>query len=343
MTVLSIKKSALWLISFSISLFLIVSCNMEVKPERSTGKTNEILVVTNSKAQWNSEIGGVIQEFFEQALPGLPQPEPMYRMYNVTTKDFNKLFKAMHNILIVDINPAYAEPIVETRSDHWSKPQRLIKITAPDIASFRRVFDEHKTAFLKAFNDLEIERTNVQFEMARSVKLANIVQNKFDFTIQMPGGFVIAAEDDNFLWLRQSLHKVKQDVELGIMIYEEPYTDTSAFAPEYILATRDSLSTLHIPGPSDGSYMITSLGYIEPHFKIKDDFVTDYAVETRGLWMVQNDFMGGPFISYTFIDPQGERLITVDGYVFNPSDLKRNFIRQLEAIFHTISFEIEGS
>jgi hypothetical protein len=342
MNVLSIKKSSLWLISFVISSFLIASCNMGSKHERSTGRTNEILVVTNSKAQWDNSLGRVVKDYFEQVLPGLPQPEPMFRLYNVTNKDFNKLFKAMHNILIVDINPNFAEPVVETRSDHWSRPQRLIKITAPDVESFIRVFDEHKTAFMKAFNDLEIERTNVQFEMAKSVSLLNIVKNKFDFSMQMPGGFVVGAEDDNFVWLRQSMHRVKQDVELGIIIYETPYTDTSVFAPEHILAIRDSLTSLHIPGPSAGSYMVISKGFVEPQFVIRDDFVTGYAVETRGLWMVQNDFMGGPFISYTFIDPTLERVITIDGYVYNPGELKRNFIRQMEAIFHTIRFNTEG-
>ena len=88
---------------------------------------------------------------------------------------------------------------------------------------------------------------------------------------------------------------------------------------------------------------IISRGFIEPQFTRKDDFVTGFAVETRGLWMVQNDFMGGPFISYTFVDPTLERVITIDGYVYNPSDLKRNFIRQMEAIFHSIGFKTEGN
>jgi hypothetical protein len=137
------------------------------------------------------------------------------------------------------------------------------------------------------------------------------------------------------------MHKVKQDVELGILIYEEPYTDTSAFAADYILAARDSLSSIHIPGPSEGSYMILAKEVIEPVFTRIDDFPTGFAVETRGLWMVKNDFMGGPYISFTFVDPKLERVITLDGYVYNPSDLKRNFIRQLESIFHTISFTKE--
>ncbi|MDT8393164.1 MAG: DUF4837 family protein [Bacteroidales bacterium] len=318
------------------------SCERKVRYEQSTGKTNEILVVTNNKTQWNGELGRVVKDFFGQPLPGLPQPEPMFRLFNIADENMNKIFRSQHNILIIDINPGFSEPLVETRTDHWARPQRLIKITAPDLASFKESFEQHKTAFLKAFNELEIKRTNQQFKMARSVKLTNIIKKKFGFDIQLPGGFVIGSEDDQFIWLRQSMHKVKQDVELGIMIYEAPYTDTSVFSPEYILDLRDSLTRKHIPGPSEGSYMITSRDYIPAVFNRQDDFVSGFAVETRGLWMVKNDFMGGPFISFTFTDPGLERVITVDGYVYNPGDLKRNFIRQMEAIFYTISFGGNG-
>lgn len=321
-----------------VPLLMLSACEGKVRHERSTGKTNEILVVTNDKEQWNSEVGKLIRDFFEQPLAGLPQPEPMFRLFNIADENMNKVFRSQHNILIVDIKPGFAKALVETRSNHWARPQRLIKITAPDVASFKQAFEQHKTAFLKAFNELEILRTNQQFKMAKSVKLENIIQKKFGFDMQLPGGFVVGSETDSFIWLRQSMHKVKQDVELGIMIYTEPYTDTSLFNPNTILSRRDSLSSLHISGPSEGSFMVISRGFVEPVFNQMDDFLGAYAIETRGLWMVENDFMGGPFISFTFPDPKLERLVTVDGYVYNPGDLKRNFIRQMEAIFHTISF-----
>lgn len=324
-----------------LSALLIISCDTEVKPDRSTGRTNEILVVTNTKDMWEGEVGALVRKFFEQPLYGLPQPEPMFQLFNIADEAFNKVFKAQHNILIIDIRPGFEKALVETRSNYWSRPQRVIKITAPDTAAFRRTFNEHSTAFLEAYNKLEIERTNEQFKMARSVKLANIVKNKFGFGMQLPGGFVIGAEDNNFLWLRQNMQKVKQDVELGILIHEQPYIDTTVFAAGNILALRDSLTSTFIQGPSPGSYMVVSREFVPPAFRWKDDYVTGFAVETRGLWMVKNDFMGGPFISYTFVDPKLERVITVDGYVYNPGDLKRNFIRQMEAIFHTIDFNVE--
>ncbi len=332
------RLSNFWMVLLGLSAMLMLSCDAEVRTDRSTGKTNEILIVTNTKTQWEGQTGYVVRKFFEQPLAGLPQPEPMFHLFNIAQKDFNKVFKSQHNILIIDIDKKYSEALVETRHNHWTSPQRVIKIGAPDTASFRQVFDEHKSAFLEAYNELEIERTNEQFKMARSVKLQNIIEKKFGFTMQIPGGFVVAAEDDNFLWLRQNMQKVKQDVELGIIIHTVPYVDTNAFAENEILILRDSLTSMFIEGPSIGSYMVISRDFVPPSFKRMDDFNGNFAVETRGIWMVQNDFMGGPFISFTFVDPKLERVITLDAYVYNPSDLKRNFIRQMEAIFYTISF-----
>lgn len=334
-----IKQKAFLILLLGISSLAFIGCQQEVKLDRSTGKTNEILVVTNTKVQWEGEVGHVIRKVFEEPLTGLPQPEPMFKVFNVARKDLNKVFKSQHNILIVDIDPKYTKTLVETLKNNWSKPQRVILVSAADTASFREAFEAHGSAFVKSFNELEIIRTNEQFAMARSVKLMNIIKNKFKFNIQLPGGFTVADETEHFMWLRQSIHKTKQDIELGIMIYEEPYTDTISFMDEYIMHMRDSLSSAYIPGPSEGSYMIISRGFVEPVFNRKDDFVSGFAVETRGIWMVENDFMGGPFISYTFVDPNGERVITIDGYVYNPSGLKRGFIRQLEAVFHTINFE----
>lgn len=339
MRLFSQKPATTWKFFLMMSAAMLMACNAEVGPDRSTGRTNEILVVTNSKTMWEGGVGYIVREFFEQALPGLPQPEPMFHLFNVADEAFNKVFKAQHNILIIDINQKYEQPMVETGVNYWTSPQRVIKIKAPDSASFRKAFEDHKNAFMKAYNENEIVRTNEQFKMARSVKLKNIVEKKFGFSIQIPNGFQVAADDNNFMWLKQSMRKLKQDVELGIIIYERPYVDTNSFSESEILILRDSLTSMFIAGPSEGSFMILSKDFIAPVFKRRDDFVTGFAVETRGLWMVHNNFMGGPFISYTFLDPELNRVITVDGYVYNPADIKRNFIRQMEAIFHTISFE----
>jgi hypothetical protein len=63
-----------------------------------------------------------------------------------------------------------------------------------------------------------------------------------------------------------------------------------------------------------------------------------YTAELRGLWRVEGDFMGGPFVSISQIDEQRNRIVTVEGYVYAPKYNKREYIRQLEAILYTIKF-----
>ncbi len=68
------------------------------------------------------------------------------------------------------------------------------------------------------------------------------------------------------------------------------------------------------------------------------DFISDYTIELRGVWSVENDFMGGPFISYTFVDTRDNDIITIMGYVYHPNKKKRNLLSQLEAIISSVKF-----
>ena len=90
---------------------------------------------------------------------------------------------------------------------------------------------------------------------------------------------------------------------------------------------------------SDGSYMITSDAF-KPGYQL---FRLEGRLwcELRGFWDVEGDFMGGPFVSYTTVDTETNRIFTLDGYVYAP-DLnkprKRNYIRGIEHLLYTIHF-----
>ena len=61
-------------------------------------------------------------------------------------------------------------------------------------------------------------------------------------------------------------------------------------------------------------------------------------IEMRGFWDVENDYMGGPFVSYTTINDATNEVFTIDCYVHSPKYGKRNFIRPLEHLVYLISF-----
>jgi hypothetical protein len=83
--------------------------------------------------------------------------------------------------------------------------------------------------------------------------------------------------------------------------------------------------------------MTLELKEFEPETR-KILFNKSYAIETRGLWKTESDFMGGPFINYTVVDTARNRIVAFDGYVYYPNKDKRNYIRQLEAIIRNAAF-----
>jgi len=61
-------------------------------------------------------------------------------------------------------------------------------------------------------------------------------------------------------------------------------------------------------------------------------------VEIRGLWELNKGYMGGPFLSHSTLDKVTNEIVTVEAYVYNPNNKKRNLMRQMEAIVY--SFDV---
>ena len=67
----------------------------------------------------------------------------------------------------------------------------------------------------------------------------------------------------------------------------------------------------------------------------------EYALEARGLWYMENDMMGGPFVSHARVDRPNGRVVVVEAFVYAPKDKKRDMMRQLEAALYTLNLPQE--
>jgi len=313
------------------------ACNTGNKPAPkadASGGTLEILVVTDHVDQWESVLGDTVKNFFGQPVGNIPQAEPMFTIANMGKEGFSKMFQPHHAILIMTVDRDREKPLVETKKDLWAAPQRVIKISAPSEAAIIEEFVKYQDTFLELFKEVEIERTNKTYSTALERPIIQKIYKEYDLVLDVPVGFNIAANTGRFVWMRREPQKFSQ----GLMIYWEDYVDTSQFNPEYIIQKRNKMTKAHIPGPSDGSYMTTSTSIIEPEFK-RIDLNGYFAVETRGLWEVEGDFMGGPFVSYTTVDEASNRVVTIEGYVYAPNAKKALLLHQVDAILHTLRFK----
>ncbi len=316
----------------------LLSCNQitEVAQQASTGGLNEILVVTNHVQQWEGEIGDSIRKNFGRDMQLLPVPEPQFTMVNIHQSSIDKaIFKKHHNIFIVNIDPNIKNAFIETRKDLWAKPQVVIKINAPNMHELLVSFEELRENAFDLYVENERERISKSYALKfKSVIIGSALKKNFHFDMNIPKGYSIAFMDSTKAWIRKETAANSMDV----LIFVEPYKSTADFAPYKIMQRRNKFTSFNIPGPTVGSYQVISDEYLEPLFK-EISFNDMFAVETRGLWRTENDFMGGPFLSYTFVDEKRAKLITIDGFMYAPKQRKAPLMRELEAMLWSVAFK----
>ncbi len=306
----------------------------EAKKARSVGGSSEILMVTQNDEQWNGQMGQSVRDFFEQEQYGLPQPEKNFKVAHINLDALNDMFKKHRNLIIAKIDKDIKNPLVETQRNLDSEPQFVIRITASSPESWVRAFETQKDGLKLIFDDNERKRFQEYFRPMTDSKLVAQLKNKFGISMNVSEGYVIAANGDNCVWLL----KRGEDKDMSFVIYELPYKDTADLNLNNIIKVRDSIVQKYIPGPIDGSYMTTDKEFVKPVSKVLPDFPAGYAVETRGMWNVVGDFMAGPFVSYSIVDPTSSKIVTAEGWIYYPNKEKRDLLRQQESILYSLKF-----
>lgn len=301
---------------------------------RSIGNTSEVLVVLQNDEQWDSRIGQSIKEHLGKEQYGLMQVEPIFDLAHITISNFSDMFQKHRNILIVNIDKKATSTKVEAFEDKWAGPQQIIKITTPSVTTFGDEFSNYSAEIIEGYSKAERKRILTVFRPSSKNKVLSAVRKSFNLDITVPQGFYVAKNEPDFMWIRKEV----TDFSQGIIILSEPYMDEEQFSANSIMARTNRDLKQYIPGDSEGTYMTIEDEYVTPVIKHVDDFASDFTVEMRGIWDVEHDFMGGPFVSYTFVDPGNNQIITIYGYVYHPNKKKRNLLRQVEAIIYSVKF-----
>lgn len=331
------EKIRLYLI---ITAFLYACGKGEKVLPRSTGKEGELLLIIDEK-YWNHPVGDTLKAFFSEEMPGLPQAEPMFKVYKIFPKDFTLSFKTNKNILIINIDPNHPvqDPTLEIGYDNWAKDQLAMKLNCNNPDEFFDAFRQKRKRIAQLFLDKDLERYQRKYAMTSSKAIQDKLEEKFGIKMSIPEGFYVNREEPDFIYLsHEAMKKVgalQHQITRGIWIYTFPYTNPNTFTKRFVTQLRDSITRLYIQGAVDSSYM--AIEYMYPPDTASTSIQKEYALETRGLWHMENYFMGGPFLNYITYDKRKKRIIMVDGFVFAPRFDKREYILQIEAILKSLT------
>ena len=320
-------------ISIITILFLLLSsCTKSDKVTlvESSGRINHVLIVIKN-SDWQGKVGDALRDIITTPIVGLPQEEYQFSVNQIPPRAFKKLFKRTRNILFIGYDSI---PNFYTNSNIYASPQTTLTILGKNKDDLIDNINSHKDELISTFKktDLKVYQKNIT---KKHHKLKNIETfNKLGFTLKLPLTYNMVEDNGDFLWYRNEISKGL----LNIIAYEIPYTSLEEeFNVSNIIKIRDSIGKKYIPGQFDDTYMLTE-HQVKPITK-EVTLSEKEAIETRGLWLIKDDFMGGPFVSYTFNDKKNNRLLIIEGFSYSPSAKKRDFVFELEAILKTISIE----
>jgi hypothetical protein len=319
------------LIWFGLLVLIVSSCSNGIKnlSTSSTGRNGEILVVTD-RDLWRGDLKDTITNYFTDFQYGLPQSEPRFSIFSTPVDEFNRILRPHRSILIISLDNAQPEAKITVTKDKWAEPQVVIKLVGPTRESLVEKFWQQRDNIADLFIESEYRRYQKIAQNMGEPGISKMLGDNYGFSLDFPRGFSVSSQLPNFCWIR----KEAKDFSHGVLIYTYDYTNEKMLTSKDILLVRDSITKAHIPGPTDSSYMAVSYKVYEPKSE-ETQLNGNYCIETRGLWLVKNDFMGGPFVNYTFVDKEHNKIIVLDGYVYAPRDNKRDMLRSVEAILHT--------
>lgn len=300
----------------------------------ATGLPYEMLVVMDEE-QWERPLGRAVFNVLDTDVPGLPQSERSFRISRVDPSAFNSnMFRIMRNVIKVDIQDIYSQPKFKFARNVYSYPQMIMTLQAHDEASLTEYINANRQSIIDFFTKAEMNREIENLREKHNPEVSRLAREILDVDVWVPWEVNRFKKGKDFLWASTNVGKK----DMSIVLYSYPYTDTNTFTLEYFLQKRDSVMKANIPGGPEGSYMTTNHNYVY----VEDATVRGkYAQVARGLWRVQGDRMGGPFVSHSRVDEVNGRIVVAEAFIYAPESLKRDLLRRMEAALYTVQLPSE--
>ena len=332
-------KRILTYLAFALAALTVISCSESKRRQallpNISGKAGEVIVVID-KGQWEGAVGTVLRDTLACDYPYLPQREPLFTLINVAPVGFTQMFQLHRNIVIVNIKPDVTEPGIIYRNDVWARPQCVIRINAADADTAIQLIKDDSKKIVATLEQAERDRVIANAKKYEERSLAPEVAKMAGGSPHFPSGYKLKKKTDDFIWIEYNPQYVTQ----GILIYKYPVVEGEQMMDlDNILENSNEMLKKNVPGMFDNTYMTTS-SIVRPSIEYKRFKGLDFA-EIRGLWEVQNDFMGGPFVSHAFYSQDGKDVIVLQAFVYAPKYDKRHYLKQVESVIYSFEWAKE--
>ena len=357
-------RSSLRLFPLLLALLGLAGCSEEVQntlqpTPAAFGRINSLVVLGDSTL-WNDGAADSVAFFFEAPYIILPQPEPIFDVRFIEPERLaaEPAWQQLRNYVVLadlsdtdspttemvrgDMTDAKLQQVKEegfgtaVANNKWATGQQLIYMIGRDRRELLAGMSTVYPAVVKRLQAREDERLKVTtyFEGVNR-KLRDTIREMTGASIDVPGGYVrVPLDADDLVWLRREV----QGASLNIMVTRVPYENQQQLSKEGMKAIINDIGREYVSSTTEGTYMKVNDTDL-PLFTETMQLNGKFAIEGRGIWEIQNDFLAGPFVSYLINDEADRQLVLVDAFVYAPGRKKRDLMEELVQVIRTAEVE----
>ncbi len=288
--------------------FLFLSCVDTPKTlPSSIGKNSEVVFVVDD-ILWKNQIDSLVANSFGTNIEGVSKPESLFNIIQVNHREFKSILKSHTNIVLV-----LEENSKWTQKNKWAENQLVVSLNwNGSYKDFLQELFEIKKSFISK----EVMSIRSSFKKTSQKNIEKNLLVRFEHKFVVPKKYKVIINDSTLFW--GNYNPKGSDEIKNIFVFS--FIPQSLNLQKEVLFKVDSLFAKHLLGSRNGTFVCIEKDY-PPYY-----FQNTY----RGLWKLQNGFMGGPFLIKNYF--KGEKVVVSIGLVFAPQSKKRIHIKEFEAI-----------
>lgn len=288
-----------------ILLLSLTCCRPSASGRKPTGKgmPSEVAVVGDARR--------IVERVLTLPVEGLPQPEPQFRVTRIDRcQEAVRLFS---NVVVVNVNPkAYTRTQIHCIRDRYVWPQVIIQVNTPSLQTLEGDAGRLPLLSLLLANE---RRRNTALLQRHHTLLAQADARHLSCSLLVPPGMTVNKRGDRFLWLSDNAAPAMGNICL------------------YRADNRDSVMRQNLKGETDRMYMTTVWSTVHT---VKGPVRRGLSLTVRrGLWQMEGDAMGGPFVQHVVTSRTGQTWVA-EAFLYAPGQDKRDKMRMLEAALYTL-------
>lgn len=319
----------------------------------ATGKPGEVLVVCTDDLWLSTNLDTFLQQVAPPEEPYYPL-EHAFRFNQKNVSGFNSTFRSTRNILIIEQhnNAKYAPAKVNIIHNKWVKGQVVVEVFFQDIRDLHALTSTEISKITDAFEEGELSRLVKHFSTKTNNSVKAIIRDKYGIELSLPVGVEIVNDKDDFLRIDIPDRSREMPLDGGnvqtskanfimsyVLMWQRDNSEPAYFSRAGLLQHQDSILKKYAPHEKEGAYLATEYDTVVHPVSRTFEMEGTPVIEIKGQYRIRGRsdvFMGGPFVSYSFVNPKTNKIVTLFGMVHGPSEPLLNYIREHKALIRTL-------